>query len=328
MKVLAITDSTAPWHSFWIRIGQYIRHLGIDYRITADPKELAGLGDKDVAIIYRFSLGWVNLCKYISSARSRNVRIICDVDDYLWSANGWSIGRLGGFTNLLKQCDLVTCSTPRLHEQLRVMFPHAEISLVENTAPIESGKRSRKISKIRIGWTGAAWTRPNDLKILSSLVSYVDNQPDRYQLVHVGSSPYHPSLASILNINEDKVENYPLMAHMDYVRLIDFDIGLAPLSNSLFNHYKSPIKVIEYSSAGIPWIASDEEPYRRICDLWEWNGRLCKRPFDWIRHLQELTVETKRESEGSVLRSLCCEKSSFHKGVYEWSSIIRNISTE
>jgi len=46
-----------------------------------------------------------------------------------------------------------------------------------------------------------------------------------------------------------------------WASLADIDIGLAPLTDHPFNLSKSFIKILEYSAAGIPWVASNVGPY-------------------------------------------------------------------
>ena len=61
MKVVALSDSLAPWHSFWIRIGQYLPALPWPTEISDNPAAIAGLGAGDRLIVYRYALGWGNL---------------------------------------------------------------------------------------------------------------------------------------------------------------------------------------------------------------------------------------------------------------------------
>ena len=99
----------------------------------------------------------------------------------------------------------------------------------------------------------------------------------------------------------------------EYLHKIDFDIGLAPLAETQFNHYKSGIKVIEYSSRGIPWIASKVSSYTDICDEWNIEGRLCMNKNDWLENLEQLTNEKERKKEGRMMQNICRKKSPFNE---------------
>lgn len=68
------------------------------------------------------------------------------------------------------------------------------------------------------------------------------------------------------------------------------DIGIAPLSDRPFNHAKSACKLLEYSAAGVPWIASDVGPY-----TWPGGGLHARNAKEWRRHLEQLLDPAERE---------------------------------
>ena len=69
---------------------------------------------------------------------------------------------------LAAQCDLITCSTQALYELLQVMFPQQSIVLVRNSTPQEDLSNALQ-APITLCWTGAPWTRPEDLALLRPL---------------------------------------------------------------------------------------------------------------------------------------------------------------
>ena len=323
MKVLALSDSLAPWHSFWIRIGQYLPALPWPAEITDNPAAIDKLCAGDRLLVYRYAPGWGDLANRLQRARARGVVILSDLDDYLWQAQGWSRERLLGCTRALRQCEILTCSTEPLLTQLQVMFPHLKLELLPNSAPQISQQVSPPpASPLRIGWTGAPWTRPADLALLRPLAQWIAARPNELQLVHVGHGEGRLSLAVALGLKPAQVEAKPLQGHGSYLQQLNFHIGLAPLSSSSFNHYKSAIKVIEYSALGIPWLASDAEPYRDLCRRWQWPGRLCSRPHDWIEQLQPLLDPERRQQEGTTLQTLCQQHASFSSGVDRWRQVL------
>lgn len=72
-----------------------------------------------------------------------------------------------------------------------------------------------------------------------------------------------------------------------YYQNVDFDIGLAPLIDSVFNRSKSSVKAMEYAALGIPVIASDVEPYREFVVDGE-TGYLVRDEHMWSKRLYEL----------------------------------------
>ncbi len=323
MRFLALTDSKAPWHSFWIRFGQYKSGFSFDVEITDDCNAITYLKEGDQIFLYRYSETWGDIYAQLRLARNKGVRIIADIDDYLWEANGWSKKRLMGITKSLKECNLITCSTFALRDILSTMFPFIPIIILENTAPRHNNKNqlSKSDNLIRIGWTGAPWTRKEDIEVLKPLADWVQTKQN-IKFMHIGHLEQRMSFANALSIPESMVEKYPIQSHTKYIESIDFDIGLAPLKDNAFNQYKSPIKVIEYSSLGIPWIASNLLPYREICIKWGWRGRLCSKPEDWIELLNPLLIEARRLKEGKLLKDLCHIHSSYDRGVEQWEKLI------
>ncbi len=325
MKILALTDSRAPWHSFWIRFGQYISNLSYIIEVIDDPKAINDLNEGDKVFFYRFNENWKNLEETLGLAKNRGVKIISDIDDYIWQAKGWNKNRLKGFTRSLKKCDVITCSTNYLRLQLIAMFNDISIVTIPNTAPsIKKECIRRKIDGFtRIGWTGAPWTRPKDIEILLELSQWIKfNANLKLKFVHIGHHEGYLSFANILNLPKGLIETYPLQSHNEYLNNLFFDIGLAPLEKNIFNQFKSSIKILEYSNMEIPWIASNELPYNETCKEWGWNGRLCEKPESWIEQIKPLLNQDRRKKEGEKLFKLCQLNSSFNSGVARWEKLL------
>ena len=111
------------------------------------------------------------------------------------------------------------------------------------------------------------------------------------------------------------------MGHKDYLSHFCFDIGLAPLANGVFNHFKSDIKAIEYGHFGIPWIASNQEPYRELCKSMNIPGRLCTTASDWILHTELLLDKGLRISEGKTIKA-ASEKRGYQATAARWAKIL------
>ena len=81
-----LADSLAAWHSYWIRIGQYLDSQDIKYQLSDNIDILNHLQSQDILIIYRYNEAWGDVRTILSKARSIGVFIITDIDDYLWEA--------------------------------------------------------------------------------------------------------------------------------------------------------------------------------------------------------------------------------------------------
>ena len=96
-RVLALSDSLSPWHSFWIRFGQYIPQPTHSCQQRPSPGQAAAETPAALSI----PPNWWALLEQLPVLRRKGIRLISDVDDCLWQAPGWNRSRLIGVTNLL-----------------------------------------------------------------------------------------------------------------------------------------------------------------------------------------------------------------------------------
>ena len=99
MVILALSDCLIDYHSFWIRIGQYLEEISKDEEVILadDVNMIHKLTIGDVLIIYRHNKEWGDISLDLAQLKTRGVYIISDVDDYLWDdgwKRGWSLERL------------------------------------------------------------------------------------------------------------------------------------------------------------------------------------------------------------------------------------------
>jgi len=323
MQVLALTDSQNPWHSFWIRFGQYIEALNYSISVCSDPKDIGQLQRGDVLVLYRYQQGWGDLSKQLHVLRGNGVRLIADVDDYLWNTPSWPKERIRPYTHALRQCDQLTCSTLALKEMLDWMFPKQRVFLIRNSAPelghTRGNHNNQAQTSLRLCWTGAPWTRPDDLQLLRPLAKWLEKHPELpIRWLHIGHAEGMTSFAEAVGIPKNKVDTVKLTGYNNYLKALDGDIGLAPLAQNSFNQFKSEIKVLEYGAAGMAWIASDATAYRELSERLGIPMRLCNNGEDWIRNLKDLIDPIKRRNENLQLQRLCKSIQSYDEAVANW----------
>lgn len=335
-RLLVLSDSLNPWHSFWIRFGQYapLLHAEIQLcqQVACTSSGLQGVDNgrllppPDVVLLYRFGLPEAGFLTGLQQLRQRNVLLLADLDDNLWQrGSGWGRARLRNLTAALRICHTLTCSTPALRELLQVMFPAQAIRLIRNGCPAalaaESAPPRSHPGTLRLGWTGAPWTRPADLALLQPLAHWSLSQP-QIRWVHLGACEGRLSFAEALGLPADRVETYPLMPYKAYLEHIHFDVGLAPLAQSAFNSFKSELKVLEYSAKGIPWLASNHGSYRDFAQGWGQQQRLCSTGQDWITGVQSLGDPAQRLQEGLALQGLLYSQRGLKGTLAAWQSLI------
>ena len=104
--------------------------------------------------------------------------------------------------------------------------------------------------------------------------------------------------------------------------LLNFDIGVVPLSNIPFNEAKSCLKGLEYACANIPFVASALPEYQLLAG--QGIGRVAKTGEDWIRHMTELLDYRTRLHE-SVRQKRSTDKHTIFQRSGEWNAAIESL---
>jgi glycosyltransferase involved in cell wall biosynthesis len=88
-----------------------------------------------------------------------------------------------------------------------------------------------------------------------------------------------------------------------YYRIVDWHIAVAPLADTVFNHSKSDLRVLEAAMLGIPSVASARDSYGRFIEHGV-DGMLVHKPAEWAEHLNYLASDpTARERMGQRARA-------------------------
>ncbi len=331
MRILALTDSLAPWHSFWIRFGQYIDTLPWDVVVSDSRGALQQLRTGDVLLFYRFLSDWGCLRDALLNLKRRGVFVITDLDDCVWQAPlGWDRQRKTLYTRAVRTADQISCSTPELQCLVQQMFPGQPTQLIRNSAPTlkpSTPTDSKQPGVLRLCWTGCPWTRPADLALLEPLVQWIKRQHLSVIWRHIGHAEGRLSFAEALGLDPQTVETISIGSHQHFLKALHGDIGLAPVSAKCFNTYKSEIKLLEFGSRSMAWIASDTPAYRDLCERWKTAGRLCKTEDEWIRHFQALLDPAQREQEQRMWQRLTSTRQNHHQTAEQWVNLLRRVHT-
>lgn len=284
------------------------------------PPDVA-LGGADVVIAQRVVLEgpteWIQ-----KTARRGTTKIIFELDDDLWNIEG-SSPIAHSFFNLEMQerakknlavVDMVTTTTDHLAERLS-QYTSAPIEVIPNHVSgwLIDHELERNVDAITVGWAGSA-THMGDWAELSSELRRFLRRVDGVELHTMG---------------HNLAERWPKTRHSwwkneidDYLRMIDFHIGLAPLRPSLFNKSKSALKAMEYGALGIPVVASNCGPYADYVQHGE-TGFLVDRPHEWPIYLRELANDSElRETMGQKARDYVAANSVIEDQIWRWEKVL------
>ncbi len=215
----------------------------------------------------------------------------------------------------LQVADLVTVSTPVLADRIRTINPNVVVLQNRIDESVLTMTRPRR-GRLVIGWAGGA-SHYNDIASAAyGLRKTIDHHKDVD--VHFIGADFRHLIRRPVRLTPWALKT------VDYYKLIDFDIGIAPLVPTVFAETKSHIKALEYSALGIPVIASDVAPYRDFV-VDGVTGFLVRRDHEWAARLRELVNdEAMRTEMGAKARELASQW-TIQTGWKEWESAYSSV---
>jgi hypothetical protein len=121
-----------------------------------------------------------------------------------------------------------------------------------------------------------------------------------------------------------KFTNEPRKILSQYPQMFrKIDIGLVPLNNIPFNYAKSTIKGLEYTSAGIPFIASWSPEYEYLSN--DGVGRVAKNEDEWMYHLNELLDPRNRKKDIQKNYEAVKQRHSMSARAADWDNVMQQI---
>lgn len=314
-------DGTEKWGgSGWARLGQYVDRLDLPTVVgtlvwSEDHFYIRNVNNDlvDVGMVVLQRLMHDSLADKINMARAYGQIVVNDLDDWYWGLDPKNDAfksshpknnpkeNRNHYKSVLGASDLVIVSTSYIKERISP-WVRCPIVILKNTIDVSRfTPLEHRITDVpMVGWAGSTSHRSGDLETLKGILPPMVRQGE-VTLQHSGHSEHAPPVNEVLGLAEDQVFRVPLVEPRLYPSSLTMDIGIAPLRDTPFNHAKSDIKALEYSAAGIPWVASPMTAYSQLVEEWG-MGRLAKNGQQWLKHLRALKDPELRASEGSALR--------------------------
>lgn len=239
----------------------------------------------------------------LRKAKEAGVPTIAHVDDNVWeipennpAKKVYQGPTLDRFFYILHEADAITTSTPYLgklcskyNRNVHLFRNLMNTDMVEFLSP---GRDDPDI--VRIGWT----TTPHhfdDFPVAEPALKVILGKYPNVKLIFMGWLP-----AFVQKVPFDRFEYYEFVDsdafYFSFANL-DFDIGIAPLIESGFNHAKTARKAQEYATFKVPMILANTTTYR------DWkHGETCIKPADnstagWIRALEWMIEHPKERKK-------------------------------
>lgn len=224
------------------------------------------------------------------AARAAGQIVINDVDDHFWAlhkANSayastsrpdWN-GEL--YKRNLAASDHITVSTSHLAHVLADL--DVPITVLPNAIDLEQWTCQPVRDHVEaIGWCGHLSYRSGDLETVGNAIRYYLRDHQDVKFIHGGYDPTARHIADVLNIPRSRIGTRPACPIDRWPRIWHgLDLAIIPVNPIDFNKAKSPIKAMEASAAGVPFVATDFGPYKDYgC------GLLASTPTQWRDQLE------------------------------------------
>jgi glycosyltransferase involved in cell wall biosynthesis len=188
----------------------------------------------------------------------------------------------------MRNANLITVTTPKLAEYARSY--NNNVAILPNLINFERWWKPRFVHSrnLRIGWSGGI-SHYEDWHTIKDQLNRLMNK-HQFTLVIAGNSfdgliePHNKHLVEVHDWVPFKGHSYRMMC-------LNLDIAIIPLADLPFNHYKSPIKFLEFSAMGVASVVADIGPYHNVATAD--TAALYKNPIEFSNMLETLIQDKK-----------------------------------
>jgi len=279
----------------------------------------------EVDVVHMHRIAVPEIQQLIGRVRAAGVGIVWDNDDDVTAVprSNPLYARFGGYRSrdmragvraMVRLADVVTTPSAVLADQYRELGAE-EVRVLENYMPTEFAKvRPAKHRGIAIACLAALEHQVDyqELGLRDVLLRLLDAHSD-LRVTSFGLG---------LGLGHERYEHVPEVPFLELAKTLSrFDMGIAPLVDIPWNRARSNVKLKEYASAGIPWLASPVGPYRGMGE--QQGGRLV--PDDgWHEALERLITSgrERRKLAKRAARWVSGEGIEQHAG--RWEAALRD----
>jgi hypothetical protein len=210
-------------------------------------------------------------------------------------------------------CRLATMVTTSTRTLQRVYAGHGRGRVLDNYVPQICLTFERQETGL-FGWAGTTQSHPNDLQVTGTVVSQLLEEGFGFKVVG-GRSKVQQALR--LKEEPDCTGTIELI---QWIKTIaeTYDVGMVPLAPSSFNTAKSRLKGIEHMAAGVPFVASPREEYRRL-NRESGCGLLADTAKEWYRHLKRLLTDEVLRKEQAAMGKEYMQTQTYEANAYKWA---------
>lgn len=222
-------------------------------------RDIADFARYDVVVLQQpHGRAWL---KVIRDLQAAGVTVLFEIDDYVHGvrkakhhdyAAAFGKPMLAARELTMRACDGIICSTDYIATRYHAFNPN--VWVCQNGLDLGRYALTRpERDTVTIGWSGGTAHRPALVPWLRELAPIMDTRPwTRFMSVGVPgyAAPFAERFgaARVLGLPWGPIETYP-------AAMANFDLALAPATNSAFYRGKSDLRWLEASALGIPLVA-------------------------------------------------------------------------
>lgn len=207
----------------------------------------------------------------IEELRKQNpkVKIIAEIDDSIGDVTPSNVGadkftKAHGYAAYhVNMSDAVICSCDYLANSIKPIVGDKPIHVAPNCIDWETWKwveSDKKHKEYRIGYVGAGAHDEDLLIAYRAMLPVLEKDKNCRFVIRYGG--YKPKFLKDHPQIEYKQADAPISKYPQMLYDLKLDLALAPLRDTEFNRCKTNLKWIEWSSMGVPVVASNVEPFK------------------------------------------------------------------
>ncbi|WP_156912721.1 hypothetical protein [Methylocaldum szegediense] len=299
------------------------------------------------AVYLQRDMAKINLNEFLSWSfrwKASGGKIIYDLDDDMLDAEGMAkrtgrnerdlietTSRIIAFINL---ADLITVSTPALLDRVHELSPRGELVLLENcldaelwqlnSSPRANARNKTDSDPIRIGYIGTP-THDQDLEIVVEAIQRIERDfGKKIEVEVIGAfEGKEPMFGRKIPLPEKNA--YPDFVNW-LIKKVNWDIGIIPLRDDVFNRRKSYLKFLEYSALRLAIICSDVSTYTPVGRHRENALMVANDTESWYKALCEMIVDGQlRERLASEAHRMVCERYTITANIDRYYKLLDRI---
>lgn len=238
--------------------------------------------------------------------------------------------RLAAIRRICGAVDMITVTTPELADTYSQYNKHVRV--LPNCVDLRVWGRPRFAPRpdgnVRIGWFGGS-SHYEDWAMVAPAVHKILKDYPYAKLVIMGSK----FDGTLKGIDPGQIEYHGWVHTQAYpyaAQLLDLDMGIIPLKDTVFNRNKSAIKWIEMGAMGVPAVTSCIPPYSTVMDIVPDNGVFIdgEDPAVWYEGISQL-IENRslREKIGENAQRTVAENFDINREYTRWSNLYKEAFT-